>query len=172
MSKYIDYRLVQNDVLNDDFTARGRIPVKIKLGVLSEDVETLSGCMADRCIIVVIYNKLDSFIIVRNYFVSRENNPHLPKNPKTFTPRYYSAATAIVTIKNRFNSVEELLDAVSVQKDFKFDYSIGKITVIRYFLFEDYDYKNFKYFVDSYVQNSEKKKTWSSCHKNCLLFKS
>ncbi|EAY19574.1 hypothetical protein TVAG_228370 [Trichomonas vaginalis G3] len=156
MNKYIDYRIVQNDSLNEDFIERGRIHIKIKLDVSFDDIEGLSGSMADRCIIVVINNKLDSFIIVRNYNISRENNPHLPKSTLGYSSNFEAAAAAIVTIKNKFDSVEELLYAVAGQKDFKLDYSIGTITLVRNFLFEDYNYEIFKDIIDCYVLSNEK----------------
>ncbi|EAY19399.1 hypothetical protein TVAG_101170 [Trichomonas vaginalis G3] len=114
MNIFRDYRIVQNQVLTDEFIKRSLIALKVQLGVSSKQIYPKGSIsVSDDCFIIAILNKLNSFIIAKVYVVmDYEMLPGMVKYP----PRHYFTVSAVVTVAKEFTSVVHMLNAVAAQK--------------------------------------------------------
>ena len=144
MNIFRDYRIVQNQVLTDEFIKRSLIALKVQLGVSSKQIYPKGSIsVSDDCFIIAILNKLNSFIIVKLYVVM--NFKMLP-GMVNYPPRHYFTVSAIVTVKNEFISVMQLLNAVRVQKDYDLEYTINNnIKLSEGYIGNYYDSITYKY---------------------------
>ena len=143
MNIFNDYRIVQNQALANEFTKRSLVALKIKLDVSSKQIYTeLPLQFTDNCFIVVILNRLNSFIIVKDYSVM---DYELLPGMKHYPPRLLVTVSAIVTVKNKFTLVMQLLNAVAIQKDYDLKYTISNhIKVVKGYVGRDVDSDEYK----------------------------